>query len=54
MLRIALKMLLGDKRKTLGVIFGIFFATVLITEQTAIFLGFVIRAYRIVVDIPPT
>lgn len=52
MLSAAYKMLVGHKATCLGVIFGIFLATVLISQQTAIFLGLVSRSYRIVTDIP--
>lgn len=48
---IALKMLIGS-RAFIGVIFGIFLATLLISQQSAIFLGLVSRSYRIVSDIP--
>lgn len=39
MLRIALKMLIGDPVKHLGLVFGVAFATLLITQQTSIFVG---------------
>lgn len=51
MLSIALKMLIGNKASCIGVIFGIFLATLLISQQSAIFLGLVSRSYRIVTDI---
>lgn len=49
---IALKMLIGNKASCIGVIFGIFMATLLICQQSAIFLGLVSRSYRLVTDIP--
>lgn len=49
---LALKMLIGNKASCLGVIFGIFLATLLICQQSAIFLGLVARSYRLVTDIP--
>lgn len=48
---LALKMLIGNK-SCIGVIFGIFLATLLISQQSAIFLGLVSRSYRLVTDIP--
>lgn len=52
MIKIAIKMLIGHKASFLGVIFGIFLATLLISQQSAIFLGLVSRSYRVVTDIP--
>lgn len=52
MISIALKMLIGNKASCIGVIFGIFLATLLISQQSAIFLGLVSRSYRMVTDIP--
>lgn len=52
MIAIALKMLIGNKASCVGVIFGIFLATLLISQQSAIFLGLVSRSYRMVTDIP--
>lgn len=48
----ALKMLIGNRASFLGVIFGVFLATLLISQQSAIFLGLVSRSYRLVTDIP--
>src|ERR1700751_601243 len=47
-------MLIGNKASCIGVIFGIFLATLLISQQSAIFLGLVARSYRVVTDIPET
>lgn len=52
MLYSAIKMLIGNKASCIGVIFGIFLATLLISQQSAIFLGLVARSYRLVTDIP--
>lgn len=52
MISIALKMLIGNKVSFIGVLFGIFLATLLISQQSAIFLGLVSRSYRLVTDIP--
>lgn len=51
MISYAYKMLIGKKASCIGVIFGIFLATLLISQQSAIFLGLVARSYRIVTDI---
>lgn len=52
MTSLALKMLIGHKASFFGVVFGIFLATLLISQQSAIFLGVVSRSYRFVTDIP--
>lgn len=52
MLSVALKMLVGDKTKFFGIIFGIAFSSFLICQQSAIFLGLVERSYRLLIDIP--
>jgi putative ABC transport system permease protein len=52
MIDLALKMLIGNKASFIGVIFGIFLATLLISQQSAIFLGLVARSYRTLTDIP--
>lgn len=41
---VALRMLLGDPVKYLGLIFGVAFATLLIVQQTSIFIGLLSRA----------
>ena len=40
---IALKMLIGDRAKYIGIIMGITFASLLITQQLAIFFGLLSR-----------
>lgn len=52
MISVAIKMLIGNKASCIGVIFGVFLATLLISQQSAIFLGLVSRSYRMVTDIP--
>lgn len=52
MLSVAFKMLIGNRASFLGVIFGIFLAILLITQQSAIFLGLLSRSYRMVTEIP--
>lgn len=52
MMSLAIKMLIGNKASCIGVIFGIFLATLLTSQQSAIFLGLVERSYRFVTDIP--
>lgn len=52
MISLAFKMLIGNRASCIGVIFGIFLATLLIAQQSAIFLGLIARSYRIVTDIP--
>lgn len=51
MIDYALKMLIGNKASFLGVIFGVFLATLLISQQSAIYLGLFARSYRMVTDI---
>lgn len=52
MISLAIKMLIGNRASCVGVIFGIFLATLLISQQSAIFLGLVARSYRMIADIP--
>lgn len=51
MIRIALKMLLGDRIKYAGVIFGIAFASLLITQLLSIFAGIMDRTHALVTDV---
>jgi len=48
---IALKMLMGDKGKYLGIILGVSFAALIMTQQPGVFLGIMSRAYSFVSDI---
>lgn len=47
---VALKMLVGDRAKYLGIIMGLTFASLLITQQLAIFIGLMARTYGAVTD----
>jgi hypothetical protein len=49
---IALKMLFHDRAKYLGLILGVTFSTLLVNQQTGIFLGLLSRAAAITVDVP--
>ena len=46
MRRIALKMLMGDRAKFFGILMGLTFASLLITQQMAIFIGLMTRSRR--------
>jgi putative ABC transport system permease protein len=48
---IALKMLTGDRSKYLGLIFGVSFATVLMTQQISIFAGIMQRTASQILDV---
>lgn len=48
---IALKMLIGDKTKYIGLILGLSFASFIITQQAAIFVGLMKRTYGFITDI---
>jgi putative ABC transport system permease protein len=48
---VALKMLVGDRAKYLGIIMGLTFASLLITQQAAIFLGLMARTFGSVTDL---
>jgi putative ABC transport system permease protein len=52
MISLAIKMLIRSRASFMGVIFGIFLATLLISQQSAIFLGVIARSYRTLTDIP--
>ena len=47
---VALKMLLGDRAKYFGIIMGLTFASLLITQQLSIFVGLLARTYGFVSD----
>ncbi len=51
MLRIALKMLIGDRAKYFALVFGIAFATLLMSQQVSIFIGLMTRTANQVLDI---
>ncbi|MFZ2311818.1 MAG: ABC transporter permease [Methylobacter sp.] len=48
---IALKMLMGDKGKYLGIVMGLTFASLIMTQQPAIFLGIMARSYSFISDV---
>jgi putative ABC transport system permease protein len=48
---VALKMLVGDRAKYLGIILGITFASLLITQQMAIFVGLMTRTHGAISDL---
>ncbi len=48
---VALKMLIGDRAKYLGIIIGITFASLLITQQLGIFTGIMTRTYAAITDL---
>ncbi|MCC7011467.1 MAG: ABC transporter permease [Planctomycetes bacterium] len=49
---VALKMLMGDRAKYIGILIGITFASLLITQQSAIFTGIMARTYAAITDLP--
>lgn len=48
---IALKMLMGDRGKYLGIIMGLTFASLIMTQQPAIFVGLMARSYSFISDL---
>jgi putative ABC transport system permease protein len=52
MYRIALKMLVGDTAKYIGMILAVSFSTLIITQQMAIFIGLMRRTYSFISDTP--
>ncbi len=49
--RVALKMLMGDRAKYIGIVFGITFASLLITQQMSIFVGIMARTFGSIADL---
>jgi putative ABC transport system permease protein len=47
---VAIKMLVGDRAKYLGIIMGLTFASLLITQQSSIFVGLMTRTFGFVTD----
>jgi len=47
---IALKMLMGDRSKYFGIVMGITFATLIMTQQPSIFVGLMSRTYSFITD----
>lgn len=52
MYRIALKMLIQDRAKFIGMILALSFSAIIITQQMAIFLGLIHRTYSLIKDTP--
>ena len=50
MLGVAFKMLFGDRAKLLGLVFGVAFATLLVTQQSALFVGLMTRSQNVIAD----
>jgi putative ABC transport system permease protein len=48
---IALKMLMGDRGKYLGIIMGLTFASLIMTQQPAIFVGLISRTFSFISDL---
>ncbi|MEO0631687.1 MAG: ABC transporter permease, partial [Planctomycetota bacterium] len=51
MLRTAIRMLVGDKTKCLGLVFGVALSTLLVCQQVSIFFGLLARASSVVTDV---
>jgi putative ABC transport system permease protein len=49
---VALKMLMGDRAKYIGILIGITFASLLITQQSGIFVGLMTRTFGAITDLP--
>lgn len=47
---VALRMLMGDRAKFLGIIMGLTFASLLITQQSSIFVGIMTRTFGFITD----
>src|SRR5690349_2960300 len=50
MFLVALKMLIGDRLKYVGLVVGLSFASFIISQQAAIFLGIMKRTYSFITD----
>jgi putative ABC transport system permease protein len=48
---IALKMLMGDRGKYLGIVMGLTFASLIMTQQPAIFVGLMTRSFSFISDV---
>jgi putative ABC transport system permease protein len=51
MRQVALKMLMGDRARYVGIVMGLTFASLLITQQSAIFLGIIFRTFGSISDL---
>ncbi|NOT83475.1 MAG: FtsX-like permease family protein [Methylococcaceae bacterium] len=49
--RIALKMLMGDRGKYFGIVMGLTFASLIMTQQPAIFVGLMTRTFSFISDV---
>lgn len=52
MIRLAIRMLVGDTTKWLGVVMGVLFCTFLTTHMLAMFAGMMERSFALITDIP--
>ncbi len=52
MLRVAMKMLLGDRAKYVGLLFGITFTSFLVTFAGSYFCGFMTRGFALIAENP--
>src|SRR4029078_5110239 len=52
MLRVALKMLVGDRAKYIGLLFGITFTSFLVTFAASYFCGFMTRGFALIAQNP--
>ena len=52
MYRIALKMLIEDRAKYIGLVLSLSFSAIIITQQSAIFNGIMLRTYGTITDTP--
>lgn len=50
MLRVAIKILIGDKAKYIGMILGLTFASFIVVQQASIFIGLMTRTYGFISD----
>ena len=50
MMLVALKMLIGDRAKYIGIIVGLTFASLLMTQQASIFIGLMTRTFGFITD----
>src|ERR1700730_13613647 len=52
MLRVAIKMLIGDRAKYAGLVFGITFTSFLVTFAASYFTGFMTRGFAVIAENP--
>lgn len=50
MMRVAIRMLMGDRAKYLGIVMGLTFAALLMTQQMSIFVGLMSRTFGFIAD----